>query len=332
MVVKVLSGERLTEEEAYGLMQEVMAGRLSPVLTAALLAALRVRGETPEEIAGFARAMREAARRVEVKRRPLLDIVGTGGDGKGTLNLSTAAGFVVAAGGVAVAKHGNRAASSKAGSADTLEALGVNLETPPERMAEAVEEVGFGFFFARLYHPAMRHVAPVRAELKVRTVFNLLGPLTNPAGATHYVLGVFSPDWLDPLAEALRRLGAQGVLVHGEGTDELVLGENWVLEVFPGRGERGVYALRPEEVGLERAPLEALKGGSPEENAHLIRRILKGEEKGPLRDAVALNAGAAFYVAGRSSSVREGVGLALEILEAGAAYEVLERFVQKLKA
>ena len=325
MVLKALSGERLTEEEAYGLMQKIMAGELSPVETAGVLVALRTRGETPGEIAAFARAMREAARRVEVKRRPLLDIVGTGGDHQGTLNLSTAAALVGAAGGVAVAKHGNRAATSKAGSADTLEALGVNIQAPPERMAEAVEEVGFGFFFARLYHPAMRHVAPVRAELKVRTVFNLLGPLTNPAGATHYLLGVFSPAWLEPMAEALKRLGAKGLVVHGEGADELVLGENQVLEV----GKRA-YTLLPEEVGLRRAPLEALRGGSPEENALLLRRLLRGEEKGPLQQAVALNAGAAFYLVGRSPSIREGVRLALEILEAGAAFEVLERFIRKL--
>lgn len=325
MVVKAISGERLTEEEAYRLMQRIMAGELSPVQTAGVLVALRTRGETPAEIAGFARAMREAARRVEVRRRPLLDIVGTGGDGQGTLNLSTAAALVAAAVGVAVAKHGNRAASSRSGSADTLEALGVNLEAPPERMAEAVEEVGFGFFFARLYHPAMRHVAPVRAELKVRTVFNLLGPLTNPAGATHYLLGVFSPAWLKPMAEALGRLGAKGLVVHGEGADELVLGENQVLEVG-----KGAYTLLPEEVGLKRAPLEALRGGSPKENALLLQRLLKGEEKGPLQQAVALNAGAAFYLMGRNPSIREGVRLALEILEAGAAFEVLERFIRKL--
>lgn len=325
MVVKAISGERLTEEEAYRLMQRIMAGELSPVQTAGVLVALRTRGETPAEIAGFARAMREAARRVEVRRRPLLDIVGTGGDGQGTLNLSTAAALVAAAVGVAVAKHGNRAASSRSGSADTLEALGVNLEAPPERMAEAVEEVGFGFFFARLYHPAMRHVAPVRAELKVRTVFNLLGPLTNPAGATHYLLGVFSPAWLKPMAEALGRLGAKGLVVHGEGADELVLGENQVLEVG-----KGAYTLLPEEVGLKRAPLEALRGGSPKENALLLQRLLKGEEKGPLQQAVALNAGAAFYLVGRNPSIREGVRLALEILEAGAAFEVLERFIRKL--
>lgn len=325
MVVKAISGERLTEEEAYRLMQRMMAGELSAVQMAGVLVALRTRGETPAEIAGFARAMGEAARRVEVRRRPLLDIVGTGGDGQGTLNLSTAAALVAAAGGVAVAKHGNRAASSRSGSADTLEALGVNLEAPPERMAEAVEEVGFGFFFARLYHPAMRHVAPVRAELKVRTVFNLLGPLTNPAGATHYLLGVFSPDWLEPMAEALKRLGAKGLVVHGEGADELVLGENQVLEVG-----KGAYTLLSEEVGLKRAPLEALRGGSPKENALLLQRLLRGEEKGPLQQAVALNAGAAFYLVGRSPSIQEGVRLALEILEAGAAFEVLERFIRKL--
>ena len=282
-VKKAILGEVLEEEEAYEVMRALMAGEVSPVRAAGLLVALSLRGERPHEIAAMARAMREAARPLRVHRRPLLDIVGTGGDGKGLMNLSTLAALVAAAGGVAVAKHGNRAASSRAGSADLLEALGVDLEAPPERVGEAIEELGFGFLFARVFHPAMRHVAPVRAELGVRTVFNLLGPLTNPAGADAYVLGVFSPEWLAPMAEALERLGARGLVVHGEGADELVLGENRVVEVG-----KGAYALTPEEVGLKRAPLEALKGGGPEENAALARRLLKGEEKGPLADAVAL--------------------------------------------
>jgi len=271
--------------------------------------------------------MREAARPLRVHRRPLLDIVGTGGDGKGLMNLSTLAALVAAAGGVAVAKHGNRAASSRAGSADLLEALGVDLEAPPERVGEAIEELGFGFLFARVFHPAMRHVAPVRAELGVRTVFNLLGPLTNPAGADAYVLGVFSPEWLAPMAEALERLGARGLVVHGEGADELVLGENRVVEVG-----KGAYALTPEEVGLKRAPLEALKGGGPEENAALARRLLKGKEKGPLADAVALAAGAGFYAAGKTPSLKEGVALAREVLASGEAYLLLERYVAFLRA
>ena len=326
-VKKAILGEVLEEEEAYEVMRALMAGEVSPVRAAGLLVALSLRGERPHEIAAMARAMREAARPLRVHRRPLLDIVGTGGDGKGLMNLSTLAALVAAAGGVAVAKHGNRAASSRAGSADLLEALGVDLEAPPERVGEAIEELGFGFLFARVFHPAMRHVAPVRAELGVRTVFNLLGPLTNPAGADAYVLGVFSPEWRAPMAEALERLGARGLVVHGEGADELVLGENRVVEVG-----KGAYALTPEEVGLKRAPLEALKGGGPEENAALARRLLKGEEKGPLADAVALAAGAGFYAAGKTPSLKEGVALAREVLASGEAYLLLERYVAFLRA
>lgn len=326
-VKKALLGEVLEEDEAYEVMRALMAGEVSPVRAAGLLVALSVRGERPHEIAAMARAMREAARPLKVSRRPLLDLVGTGGDGKGLLNLSTLAALVAAAGGVAVAKHGNRAASSRAGSADLLEALGVDLEAPPERVGEAIEELGFGFLFARVFHPAMRHVAPVRAELGVRTVFNLLGPLTNPAGADAYVLGVYSPEWLSPMAEALERLGARGLVVHGEGADELVLGENQVVEVG-----KGAYTLTPEAVGLKRAPLEALKGGGPEENAERARRLLKGEEKGPLADAVALAAGAGFYAAGKTPSLKEGVALAREVLASGEAYLLLERYVAFLRA
>ncbi|RTH16155.1 anthranilate phosphoribosyltransferase [Thermus scotoductus] len=325
-VKKALLGEVLTEEEAHGLMQAMMAGELSPVQVAGVLTAMALRGETPSEIAAMARAMREAARRIPVSRRPLLDIVGTGGDHKGLLNLSTLGALVAAAGGVAVAKHGNRAASSKTGSADLLEALGVNLEAPPERVGEAIEALGFGFLFARVFHPAMRHVAPVRAELGIRTVFNLLGPLTNPAGADRYVLGVFSPRWLAPMAEALNHLGAKGLVVHGEGADALILGENQVVEVG-----RGAYTLTPEEVGLERLPLEALKGGSPVENAELAKRILRGEEKGPHAQGVALAAGAGFYAAGKAATLREGVRLAQEVLASGEAYGLLERYVAFLR-
>ncbi len=324
---KALRGEILEEEEAYRLMEAMMGGSLTPAQTAGVLTALALRGERPHEIAAMARAMRERAHPLRVSRRPLLDLVGTGGDGKGTVNLSTLGALVAAAGGVAVAKHGNRAASSKAGAADLLEALGVNLEAPPERVGEAIEALGFGFLFARLFHPAMRHVAPVRAELGIRTVFNLLGPLTNPAGADRYVLGVYSPEWLSPMAEALGRLGASGLVVHGEGTDELVLGENQVLEVG-----RGAYTLAPEDLGLRRAPLAALQGGDAQANAELARRILRGEEKGPLRDAVALAAGAGFYAAGKVPDLKGGVALALEVLASGEAYGLLERYVAFLRA
>jgi len=325
-VKKALLGEVLTEEEAFGLMGAMMRGELSPVRVAGVLTAMALRGETPAEIAAMARAMREAARTLPVRRRPLLDIVGTGGDHQGLLNLSTLGALVAAAGGVAVAKHGNRAASSRAGSADLLEALGVDLEAPPERVGEAIEALGFGFLFARLFHPAMRHVAPVRAELGIRTVFNLLGPLTNPAGADRYVLGVYSPRWLAPMAEALERLGAKGLVVHGEGADELVLGENQVVEVG-----RGAYALTPEAVGLPRFPVAALRGGSPQENAELAKRVLKGEEKGPHAQGVALAAGAGFYAAGKVPSLAEGVRLAQEVLASGEAYLLLERYVAFLR-
>ncbi|GGN05575.1 anthranilate phosphoribosyltransferase [Thermus composti] len=325
-VKKALLGEVLEEEEAYEVMRALMAGEVSPVRAAGVLTALSLRGERPHEIAAMARAMREVARPLRVARRPLLDIVGTGGDHQDLLNLSTLAALVAAAGGVAVAKHGNRAASSKAGSADLLEALGVDLEAPPERVGEAIEALGFGFLFARVFHPAMRHVAPVRAELGVRTVFNLLGPLTNPAGADAYVLGVFSPEWLTPMAEALERLGARGLVVHGEGADELVLGENQVVEVG-----KGAYTLTPEAVGLGRAPLAALRGGTPQENAERARRLLKGEEKGVVADAVALAAGAGFYAAGRVESLEKGVRLAQEVLASGEAYLLLERYVAFLK-
>ena len=325
---KVLEGKGLGEEEAYRLMQAVMAGELSPAQIAGMLIGLKVRGEREEEIAGFARAMREAARPVELGGLEALDIVGTGGDGKGTINLSTASAFVAAAAGIPVAKHGNRAASSKSGSADVLEALGVRIELEPEAVAHLVREVGIGFLFARSFHPAMRHVAPVRSELGVRTVFNLLGPLTNPARPAYFLLGVFDPALLEPMARALSALGVKRALVvHGEGADELVLGENEVLELSGGGIRR--YRLHVRELGLEPAPIEALKGGTPEENAGVLRRILAGEETGPKADAVALNAGAAIYAAGRAESLRAGVERARALLSEGAPARVLERLVEE---
>ncbi len=325
---KVLEGKGLGEEEAYRLMRAVMAGELTPAQMAGMLIGLKVRGEREEEIAGFARAMREAARPVELGGLEALDIVGTGGDGKGTINLSTASAFVAAAAGIPVAKHGNRAASSKSGSADVLEALGVRIELEPGAVAHLVREVGIGFLFARSFHPAMRHVAPVRSELGVRTVFNLLGPLTNPARPAYFLLGVFDPALIEPMARALSALGVKRALVvHGEGADELVLGENEVLELSGG-GIRH-YRLHVRELGLDPAPIEALKGGSPEENAKVIRRILAGEETGPKADAVALNAGAAIYAAGRAESLQAGVERARALLSEGAPARVLERLVEE---
>ena len=328
---RLMNGERLSQAEAHSFMQEVMTGEMSGVRMAAALAALRVRGETPEEIAGFAQAMRENAVRLPIAPRPLLlDVVGTGGDGAHTFNVSTTSAFVVAAGGVPVAKHGNRAASSKAGSADVLEALGVNLDAEPQRVAAALDELGVGFMFARNYHPALRYAAPVRGELAARTVFNVLGPLSNPAGATHLVVGVYTPLLTRTLAEVLHRLGAQAALVvNGEaGTgslDELsVSGENTVSRL--AGGEVTDFTLTPEEVGLDRHPAEALVGGSPADNAVITRLLLQGQGTAAQRDIVAFNTGAALYLAGRADSIAGGVQLARQLLASGTAWTLLERY------
>ncbi len=327
---KLLDGKPLTLNEARALMGRMMAGELSQVQTAAALAALKVRGETPEEIAGFASAMRAAATPVNVSGE-LVDVVGTGGDGVGTFNISTTVAFVLAAAGLKVAKHGNRAASSKSGSADLLEALGVNIELAPEQVARVIEEVGIGFLFARTHHPAMRHVAPVRAELKTRTVFNVLGPLTNPARAQYFLLGVYSPDLLEPMAFALGELGVKGAwVVHSRGTDELTLGENQVVELKNGRTRR--FTFRAADYGLEEAPLAALAGGAPAENAALTRRILSGEEQGPKRDVVALNAAAGLVAAGKAEDLQAGLAEAGRILVAGRAAEVLERLIRATRS
>jgi anthranilate phosphoribosyltransferase len=336
---KALLAEPLSRAEAHALMRRIMAGDLTPVQTAGVLMALRTRGETPEEIAGFAAGMREAAVRVETRRQPLLDIVGTGGVAPEAFNISTTTCFVVAAGGVAVAKHGNRAASSKSGSFDLIEALGIRIDIPAEKVAEAIETVGLGFLFARNHHPAMRYVAPVRAELGVRTVFNLLGPLTNPAFASLNLVGVSSPALVEPFAQVLRDLGSsRALVVHGqmargeglEAIDELALGDNLVAELRDGQIR--TYRLQPEEVGLEPAPYAAIGGGTAAENAAEARAILSGQQRGPKRDAVALNAGAAFYLAGRVEGVAEGVRLAQQLLDEGAGLAVLERLVHFTQA
>ncbi len=306
---RLMNGEVLSQSEAAAFMREVMAGEMSGVRMAAALAALRVRGETPDEIAGFAQAMRENAVRVNVRpREVLLDVVGTGGDGAHTFNISTTTAFVVAGAGVPVAKHGNRAASSRAGSADVLEALGVNLDAPPEAIEEAVNTLGVGFMFARNYHPALRHAAPVRSDLAARTVFNILGPLSNPAGATHLVVGVFKPELTRTLAEVLRLLGAKGAtVVYGDGLDEFtVCGVNTVSGLRDG--EIINRTLHPEEVGVNVHPRDSLVGGTPAENAGITRALLTGGGTEAQRDIVALNAGAALRTAGRVDSIAAGRG------------------------
>jgi anthranilate phosphoribosyltransferase len=324
---RVLSNHALSELEAESLMNEIMEGNLSPVTTSAILTALRVRGETVPEIVGFARGMRAKAVRVPVKTGGVLvDVVGTGGDGANTFNISTTAAFVVAAAGVAVAKHGNRSASSKAGSADVLEALGVNLEQTPERVAEAVSSIGVGFMFARNHHPAMRHVAPVRAELRVRTVFNLLGPLTNPAGASHSLIGVYDAKLVRPIAEVLHGLGSRAAMVvNGSGLDELtVCGLSHIAELRDGNVRE--YTLEPQELGLGLYEASSLAGGDPSENAVITREILAGRGSSAQRDVTALNAGAALFTAGAATSLEAGVQRALEILTSGAGLRKLEAY------
>ncbi|CAM4012810.1 anthranilate phosphoribosyltransferase [Deinococcus marmoris] len=324
---RLMNGEILSQSEAAAFMREVMAGEMSGVRMAAALAALRVRGETADEIAGFAQAMRENAVRVNVRpREVLLDVVGTGGDGAHTFNISTTTAFVVAGAGVPVAKHGNRAASSRAGSADVLEALGVNLDAPPEVIENAVNTLGVGFMFARNYHPALRHAAPVRSDLAARTVFNILGPLSNPAGATHLVVGVFKPGLTRTLAEVLRLLGAKGAtVVYGDGLDEFtVCGVNTVSGLRGG--EIIDRTLHPEEVGLALHPRESLVGGTPADNAEITRALLTGGGTEAQRDIVALNSGAALRTAGRVDSIREGVAQAREVMNAGLGWDVLQKY------
>jgi anthranilate phosphoribosyltransferase len=326
---KVLEGEILSESEAEQLMHRLMAGELTPAQMAGVLMTLRTRGETLDEMVGFARAMRAHAVSVPVQVPGLLDTCGTGGDTMKTWNLSTGIAFVVAAAGVPVAKHGNRAVSSRCGSADVLEALGANLNLTPEQVAEAIQQVGIGFLFAPLHHPAMRHVAPVRRELGVRTVFNLLGPLTNPAGARRQLLGVFHWQWIAILAEALGRLGAERALVvHGmDGLDEVSpIGTTVAAHLKPD-GSIETFEFTPEDLGLQRLPGDAiLAGETPQQNAQYLRDALAGEDEARMQ-ALLPGAAMALWVAGRVEDPRDGVAVALRAVETGRALEMLEDYI-----
>jgi anthranilate phosphoribosyltransferase len=326
---KVLEGEILSESEAEQLMHRLMAGELTPAQMAGVLMTLRTRGETLDEMVGFARAMRAHAVSVPVQVPGLLDTCGTGGDTMKTWNLSTGIAFVVAAAGVPVAKHGNRAVSSRCGSADVLEALGANLNLTPEQVAEAIQQVGIGFLFAPLHHPAMRHVAPVRRELGVRTVFNLLGPLTNPAGARRQLLGVFHWQWIAILAEALGRLGAERALVvHGmDGLDEVSpIGTTVAAHLKPD-GSIETFEFTPEDLGLQRLPGAAiLAGETPQQNAQYLRDALAGEDEVRMQ-ALLPGAAMALWVAGRVEDPRDGVAVALRAVETGRALEMLEDYI-----
>jgi anthranilate phosphoribosyltransferase len=315
---RALAGERLSPAEARLAFEAVMDGQVSPPRLAALLVALRMRGETVEEIAAFARTMRARALPVRTRHPEVLDTCGTGGDGASTFNVSTVAALVVAAAGVPVAKHGNRAVSGRCGSADLLEGLGVRADLSAEEAAACLDELNFGFLFAPRLHPSMGNAAQVRRDLGVRTVFNLLGPLANPAGARRQLLGVYDASWVVPLARVLLDLGAtRALVVHGAGTDEIALhGETVAAEVVDGRVvERRIV---PEEAGLERAPIETIAGGDAAAQVEAAQRVLDGAS-GPKRDIVILNAGAALMVAGRAGDIQEGARLAAETIDRGLA-------------
>lgn len=326
---RVVRREDLSRPEAASVMQALMSGDAPPSLVGAILTALAMKGETVEEIAGMAETMRALATAIPATARPLVDTCGTGGDHSGTFNISTAAAFVTAGAGVHVAKHGNRSASSLCGSADVLEALGVNLDLSPQNVAACIDEIGIGFLFARNLHTAMKHVGPVRAELKLRTVFNILGPLTNPAGADGQVMGVFEKALVEPLANVLMQLGSRHVFVvaGSDGLDELTItGPSHVAE---GRdGAVKTYEIVPEQFGLDRADAATIKGGDATANAAILRAVLGGET-GPRRDIVVLNAAPALVAGGKAATLEEGVALAAASIDSGAALNKLEELIRK---
>lgn len=326
-VEKLVTGQSLMQDEAAAVMEEIMTGNATPAQIGAFLTALRIKGETVDEIAGLATVMREKALRVEFGG-PVVDTCGTGGDGAGTFNVSTAAAFVVAGAGLTVAKHGNRAASSKSGSADVLEAAGVKINLTPEQVKACLEQTGIGFMFAQAFHPAMRYVGPVRSELGIRTVFNILGPLTNPAGAKSQVLGVGSDTLLLKMAEALQRLGTRHAMVvwGADGLDEIsISGPTRVHYVKDMTVE--YQTIHPEDFGFARAPREAVRGGTPAENAAMLKEVLSGQP-GPVRDMVVLNAAAALVVGDAVKDMKEGVALAQESITSGRAMQKLAGLVQ----
>jgi anthranilate phosphoribosyltransferase len=328
-ITKVVEGQDLSEEEASQVMTHIMEGEGLPTQIASLLTALRMKGETSQEVTGFARSMRAKAVHIRIKEgEGVVDTCGTGGDGCGTFNISTAVAFVAAGGGLTVAKHGNRSVSSQSGSADVLEALGVNIALPPEKAEASLQENGLAFLFAPSFHPAMKHALGPRREIGIRTAFNLLGPLTNPAGATIHLLGLYREDLTQMVAEVLRNLGSKAAfVVHGaDHSDEIsITGKTTVCQLRDGAIAN--YQVEPEEVGLKRASLEAIQGGTPEENAQILRRIFRGEA-GPTRDVVLLNGAVVFMASGKVSSLREGVQMARESIDSGQAMKKLEALIQ----
>ena len=335
-IEKIVLREDLTYDEAYTVMNEIMDGKSSATQNAAFLAALSTKSakaETIDEIKGCAAAMREHAIKCDTKGMETLEIVGTGGDRAGSFNISTTTAFVAAAAGIKVAKHGNRAASSKSGTADCLEALGANIALEPEKCVELLEKTGFCFFFAQKYHSSMKYVGAIRKELGFRTVFNILGPLTNPACPERQLLGVYDEYLIEPLARVLYGLGVKkGMVVYGrEKLDEIsAVGETAICEFE--NGKYTTYEITPEQFGFERCKKEDLVGGTPEENAKITRSILDGTDKGPKRNTVLMNAGAALYICDKAATLEEGVKMAAELIDSGKALAAMEAFVKESNA
>ena len=328
-IIKLSKKQDLAYAEAEAVMDEIMSGQATPVQMSAYLTALALKGETIDEITACAAGMRAHCIKL-LHNLDVLEIVGTGGDGSNSFNISTTSSLVIAAGGVPVAKHGNRAASSKSGAADVLEALGVKITLTPERSAEILKKINICFLFAQNYHIAMKYVAPIRKELGIRTVFNILGPLSNPAGANMELMGVYDQSLVEPLAQVMANLGVdRGMVVYGQDSlDEISMcAPTSVCEIRDGKFTS--YEITPEQFGYERCEKGALTGGTPAENAEITKAILKGEEKGSKRQAVCLNAGAALYIAGKAASIEEGVKLAESLIDSGAALKKLEEFVEE---
>lgn len=323
---KVAMGTPLTRDEAEQAFTIMMSGQATPAQIGGFLMSLRVRGETIDEITGAVASMRKKMLRVDAVK-DAVDIVGTGGDQSGSYNVSTATAFVVAGAGIPVGKHGNRALSSKSGAADALAALGVNIDASPELIGRCIKEVGLGFMFAPTHHSAMRHVGSARVELGTRTIFNILGPLSNPAGLTKQLIGVFSPEWVLPIAKVLQGLGSKSLwVVHGSGLDELTTaGETQVAALKDG--ELTTFTVTPEDAGLKRVTMEALKGGDPQHNARALRAVLDGEH-GAYRDIVLLNAAATFIIAGKADTLKDGVKIAEASIDEGKAKAKLEELIK----
>ncbi|EJF90711.1 anthranilate phosphoribosyltransferase [Bartonella tamiae] len=322
---KVATGVSLSKEEAQSAFTIMMSGKATPAQIGGFLMALRVRGETVDEISGAVASMREKMMPVDGVKEAI-DIVGTGGDKSGSYNVSTATAFVVAGAGVPVGKHGNRALSSKSGAADALAALGVNIDADAATIGRCIREIGLGFMFAPTHHSAMRHVGPARVELGTRTIFNILGPLSNPAGVTNQLIGVFSPQWVEPIAKVLQSFGSKSLwVVHGDGMDELTTaGETHVAALTNGTLSK--FMITPEDAGLKRVTMNDLKGGDPQHNAQALLEVLDGK-KGAYRDIVLLNASAALIIAGKAKNLRDGVKIATDSIDQGKAKTKLEQLI-----